>query len=198
MFVQVIEARTSDPVALKAQLDRWLVEIGPGATGYEGTTAGVTADGQFIAMARFASQAAAQANSTRPEQGAWWAATEALLEGEVTFRNCTRVDIGMVGSDDAGFVQIIQGTVSDPDRWIELAESALSDLRRLRPELLGWYAAWEGNLVTEAAYFTDAAAAHEGEQRPLPADVQARFAEYSALLESPRYLDLTDPWLVSA
>ncbi len=198
MFVQVWEGHTTDPVALKAQLDRWVAELAPGAVGYEGSTSGVADDGTFISMARFASEEAARANSDRPEQGDWWSATAVLFDSPVTFHACRRVDIGMVGSDEARFVQIIQGTVRDPDRWIELAESALGDLRRLRPELLGWYAAWDGNLVTEAAYFTDAEAAHAGEQRPLPEELRARFEEHSALLESPRYLDLHDPWLVSA
>ena len=46
MFVQVIEARTSDPEGLRKQLDKWMAELRPGATGYIGTTSGVAADGR--------------------------------------------------------------------------------------------------------------------------------------------------------
>ena len=37
--------------------------------------------------ARFESEEAAQANSDRPEQGAWWAETAKVFDGEATFRN---------------------------------------------------------------------------------------------------------------
>ena len=53
MFVQVIKAQASDPEQVHAQLDRWAQELAPGATGWLGSTAGVTDDGRFIALARF-------------------------------------------------------------------------------------------------------------------------------------------------
>ena len=43
----------------------------PGAEGYIGGTGGVTDGGRFIVIARFETEAAAQANSERAEQGAW-------------------------------------------------------------------------------------------------------------------------------
>ena len=75
MFVQVIEGRVADRDALRRQMDRWMSELRPGATGFLGSTAGVTDDGYAIAFARFESAAAAEANSERPEQGRWWAET---------------------------------------------------------------------------------------------------------------------------
>ncbi len=68
MFVQVITGRTSKAAELRAAFDRWMTELSPGAKGWLGSTAGVTEDGRFVALARFESEAAAQRNSDRPEQ----------------------------------------------------------------------------------------------------------------------------------
>ena len=72
MFAQVIQGRTSDPEGVQAAMDRWLQELAPGAIGWLGSTAGVTDDGRFIAVARFESAEAADRNSRRPEQTLWW------------------------------------------------------------------------------------------------------------------------------
>jgi hypothetical protein len=71
MFVQVISGRTSQPQAIVDAFDRWKTDLSAGATGWLGSTGGVTEDGRFIAVARFESEEAAMANSARPEQGAW-------------------------------------------------------------------------------------------------------------------------------
>ncbi len=93
MFVQVINGRTSQPEALAEAFDRWKAELSPGATGWLGSTGGVTDDGTVIAVARFESEEAARANSARPEQDAWWSAgppgRQVLVLGEqgVSSRN---------------------------------------------------------------------------------------------------------------
>ena len=40
MFVQVIEGQLADREGLRRQLELWMTELRPGATGYLGTTAG--------------------------------------------------------------------------------------------------------------------------------------------------------------
>ena len=70
MFVQIIEGRTNDPKALMEQGDAWQRDVRPGAIGYLGVTAGVTADGRTVAIVRFEDEASARANSERPEQAA--------------------------------------------------------------------------------------------------------------------------------
>ena len=72
MFVQVITAKTKDPAGVRRQDERWRKEMMPGAKGFLGSTIGVADDGTFYAFARFVDEAAAQANSARAEQGAWW------------------------------------------------------------------------------------------------------------------------------
>src|SRR3954470_3627397 len=66
MFVQVIEARTSDPAAVKAAMARWVAKLAPGATGWLGSTAGMTPDGRMVAIVRFDSEEHARVNSDRP------------------------------------------------------------------------------------------------------------------------------------
>ena len=71
MFVQVIRGQVTDPEQVQAALDRWSLQLAAGAPGWLGTTAGVTGDGRFVALARFESEEAARRNSDRPEQDQW-------------------------------------------------------------------------------------------------------------------------------
>lgn len=49
MFVQVFQGQVSDAQTARAALDRWIAELAPGATGWLGSTGGVTEDGTLIA-----------------------------------------------------------------------------------------------------------------------------------------------------
>src|SRR5918995_1464900 len=100
MFVQVIQGRTSQPEALVEAFDRWKADLSASATGWLGSTGGVTEDGRLIAVARFESEEAAMSNSSRPEQGAWWADFAKLLDGEATFLDSTDVEVDMQGDPD--------------------------------------------------------------------------------------------------
>lgn len=200
MFVQVIQGQVSDAGQLKAAMDRWTKELAPGATGWLGSTAGVTDAGWLVALARFESEEAAQRNSQRPEQDAWWSETAGLFSGPVTFQNSTHVSADMHGNpDDAGFVQIMQGMGKDPDRARELMENDPTDWETFRPDILGTMSiqhdegAW-----TMAIYFTSEAAAREGEQKPPPPEVQEMMEELNSLMiGEPTFADLKDPWLSS-
>src|SRR4029453_16589568 len=102
-------------------MDRWAQELAPGATGWLGSTAGVTDDGRFIALARFESEQATRQNSDRPEQDRWWAETSTLFTGEPSFKDSSDVTVDVTGDPDAaGFVQVMQGRGRDPDRPREL------------------------------------------------------------------------------
>jgi hypothetical protein len=200
MFVQVIEGRTSDAAAVKAQMDRWMAELAPGAEGWLGSTGGVTADGRMIAVVRFESAEAAQRNSDRPEQGEWWAETAKLLDGEATFRNSQKVLVDMRGdADTAGFVQVMQGGSTDPDRAWKLMEEDDTDWSSFRPDIIGSLSVnHDDGRWTMANYFTSEAAAREGEQKEMPPELQAQMEELMALSTGePTYYDLTDPWMSS-
>ena len=118
MFVQVIEGTTSDPAALVEEGDRWQRDVRPGAVGYLGVTAGVTADGRALAIVRFEDEASARANAERPEQTAWFEGMAKLYGGEPTFTESSDVTEWMGGgSNDAGFVQVMKSTGVDRLRW---------------------------------------------------------------------------------
>lgn len=200
MFVQVIQGRVTDPKEARAALDRWAQELAPGATGWLGTTAGVTDDGSFIAVARFASEDAARRNSDRPEQDQWWAETSKLFEGEATFRDSTDVDLDIYGDpDSAGFVQLIQGRSGDPARARELMGQNSDAWAAFRPDIIGSLgAAHDGGSYTAVLYFTSEAEAREGERKEPPPELKQQMDEMGALeVGEPTYLDLRQPWLYS-
>jgi hypothetical protein len=200
MFIQVIKGQVSDAAEMQAAWNRWLDETAPGAIGWLGTTAGVTDDGKFVGLARFESEDAARRNSERPEQDQWWRETAKLFTGEVTFRDCPEVvQMGPGGSDDAGFVQVIEGRVRDMDRWRQLGERWESTGTDFRPDVVGGVLAMHGDGgYTNAVYFTSEAAAREGEQKEMPEDMKAMWEEEMALHEGElTYYDLREPWLAS-
>lgn len=198
MFIQVIEGATKDAAALHRQLEKWDREVRPGTAGYLGSTGGCTSAGDFILIARFESRDAAERNSDRPEQGAWWKETEQYFDGPVSFHDTEDVQVMMHGDlDRARFVQVMDGHVSDPDRAMALGRESEPLLAELRPELLGAVTAFYGDEFTELAYFTSAEEAHLAESKELPAHVAPMMAEWQRLMKVDRYLDIDDPWLLS-
>jgi hypothetical protein len=201
MFVQVIQGKVNDPTALRAQWDQWDQQLKPGAQGFLGGTAGVTPDDEFIALVRFEDEAAARANSESAEQDAWWTETSQYLD-EPTFHDCTLVDVLKDGgSDDAGFVQVIQGKVHDVDRARDIDKAMQDALGSLRPDLIGGIVAWhprDGGF-TNAVYFTSEAEARTKEQETSDApEFEDYMREYQAISDAePTYLDITDPWYSS-
>ena len=111
----------------------------PGARGFLGSTIGIAGDKTFVALARVVDEAAAKANSTRPEQRALWADTAMCFDGEPSWRESNDVTtLFGGGSDSAGFVQIIEGTTSDRAKAESLeTPEMLRQLRVARPDLLG-------------------------------------------------------------
>jgi hypothetical protein len=200
MFVQVIQGRTSGAEQLRAAMDRWTRELASGAHGWLGSTGGVTQDGRFVALARFESEEAARRNSDRPEQGRWWSDTAKLFDGAVTFRDSSDVIVDLPGDpDQAGFVQIMQGRGTDPDRVKELMSQDADKWAEFRPDILGSVAiGHEGGAYTMAIYFTSEADAREGERKELPAELAAQMEEMNSLsVGEPDFFDLTQPWLFS-
>ena len=201
MFVQVIQGQVSDAAAVKAALDRWAQELAPGASGWLGSTAGVTEDGRCIALARFESEEAARRNSDRPEQGEWWSETSKLFTGEVTFRDSRHVVVDVNGDPDtAGFVQVIQARSSDPDRARELMAQDPAEWAAFRPDVIGSVSVEsDDGLFTTAIYFTSEDEAREGERKEMPPELKASMDEMDAVtVGAPEFFDLKQPWFYSA
>ena len=198
MFVQVIQGQVADAAQVRAQMEKWVAELGPKAVGWLGSTSGVSDDGELVAVARFESEEAAQQNSDLPEQGAWWDEMSALFTGEPVFHNSTSVVVDVYGDpSQAGFVQVMQGRSSDPDRAREVMANDPTDWAAFRPDILGTVnIGHDGDGWTMALYFTSEEAAREGEQKEPPPEVQKMMAEIGALnVGEPTFFDLKDPWL---
>jgi hypothetical protein len=200
MFVQVIEGRVSDPEALQSQLDKWRSDVAPGAPGWLGATSGTTEDGRSIAIVRFESEDAARQNEKRPEQDAWWSETAKVFDGEPTFSESNEVEVDQSGDPgEAGFVQVMRGQTSDPDRAREIMSDDSIDWRSMRPEILAMVTINEPDQRwTNVIYFTNEADAREGEAKPMPAEAQAMMEELMSLsVGDVQYFDLKTPRLES-
>jgi hypothetical protein len=200
MFVQVIEGRITDAEQMHAALDRWDRDLSSGASGYLGSTEGVTDDGRFIGIVRFESEAEARRNSQRPEQDRWWQETSRLFSEPPTFHDSTNVMEDIVGDPDrATFVQFMQGRGSDPQRARELMSQDSEEWAKFRPDILGSVAVeYDDGSYTMAAYFTSEAEARKGEQKEPPPKMKAQMDEMNSLnIGEPEFFDIKKPWLYS-
>ena len=201
MFVQVIRGKVSDPDAVRALADRWKQELAPSATGWLGSTSGITDDDELFVLVRFESEDAARANSDKPEQGAWWAAMEKALDGEATFQDSNDVWVESSGGDPdaARFVQVMTGQTRDPARSRELVSNSQPAMRALRPDILGSVTVGhdEGKW-TMVVYFASEEEAREGERKDIPQELQKELQStmeemMSLAVGQPEYLDLKRP-----
>jgi hypothetical protein len=198
MFAQVIQGKTSNPQGLEAALDRWLQDLAPGATGWLGSTSGVTEDGRAIAVVRFESEEDARRNSNRPEQDQWWSETAKLYDGEATFLDSSDVTVDLQGDPDrAGFVQIMRGRSNDPEKAKQLMDQDADQWAAFRPDILGSVAVGhDDGSYTMVMYFTSEAEAREGERKELPPELQAQMEEMNKLSAGePEFFDLKRPLL---
>jgi hypothetical protein len=201
MFAQVVRAKAKDQAGLRKMWEKAEQELTPGAIGYLGATGGIADDGTMLVVARFESQDAARQNSDRPEQGAWFQELLEYLVGDVTFKDCTDVEIqGRGGSDDAGFVQVIQARAADRKRLEELNEAFDAEMASARPDLIGGLTAWHPDgtgWFTSVNYFTSESEARANETKEMPAEIKAQFEEWMSLMQDVEYIDLHDPWMSS-
>ena len=193
MFIQVIQGKVKDAELVRGQMRRWRQELKPGATGYLGSTGGVTPDGRGIFLARFESEDAARANSSRPEQGDWWATIEPGFDGPPAFFDCREVDtVFGGGSNAAGFVQVIQGRAKDQAALRARLTDMEGQVRQHRPDVLGMTVAWHGDGgFTQAVYFSSEEDARQGEKATEGEELRQ---DYMSLFEGPpTFYDLTEP-----
>jgi hypothetical protein len=200
MFVQLFTAKVRDAAAVRAVLEAWPAGPGRNAKGWLGSTEGITDDGQLVVLARFDSEAAARANSERPEQGAWWESLAANLDGGASFFESSDVDVDLVGDPDtAGFVQVMRGRVSDTARARELSTDDSGAWARYRPDIVGSIMlTHDDGEYAMVIYFTSEAEARVGEKSEPPEELRTTIEEMSALdVGEVTYFDLRHPWLSS-
>ena len=199
MFIQIIQGRCRRADELHALLDEWRQDLAPGAKGWLGGTYGMTDDDMFVGVVRFGSREAAMANSARPEQDAWARKMMALMDGPLEYHDCDDVSLMMDGgSDDAGFVQVIQGKVDDPEYVKAMMTTDTETLHRMRPDIIGATLAIEDDgTFTETVAFTSEAEAREGEKKTMDMPPGEREA-FEKMMQSARFYDLHQPWFASA
>lgn len=191
MFIQVLRGRAIDRDGVMRQLDRWKAELSPTAEGWLGCTAGITDDGRFIGSFRFESQELAQRNSDRPEQTAWWNEFSKYLDTP-RFWDCTLVEQHKNGgSDEAGFVQVIQTRVVKPEEFRETVKSMAASPR---DDVIGSLVAWQGSRFNEFVYFTSEEEARKGEKSNYQ---QVALEKIWPRTEDIEYFDLRKPWFAS-
>jgi hypothetical protein len=193
MFLQIMQGKVRDTELLRQQMDLWRREFKDGAVGFLGATSGFTDDRQFIALARFESEAAARENSTLPEQNAWWETFASAFDGDVSVTDCTEVDVFLAGGSDAAkFVQIMRGRAVDPESMRRDSAEMEKDLAAARPDLIGGIVGWHGDReFTQAVYFVDEESARQGEAETTD-DEGAE--EWAAMIEGDlSFIDLHDP-----
>jgi len=201
MFIQVITGTVTNVDGFNQQVERWYSDLKPGAIGYLGTTSGITDANRFFVAARFESAEAAAKNSERPEQGAWWSDTEKTVT-DVTFHDCTRVETFFGGgSNEAGFVQVMQGRVLDADA-IKRVEQRIAELegafRASRPDVMGEVLAYhdDGDTYSDIVYFTSESEARANEQKEMPAELQQLTEQLMSAAAIDEYIDLKHPVLL--
>ncbi len=200
MFIQVIQGRCNDVDRIHQQMDRWHGTLEEGAIGFLGATYGLTDDGEFIGVVRFDSKESAMTNSDRAEQGAWWADTVGCFDDEPTFHDCD--DVRMMlggGSDEAGFVQVIQGHITDPEKFGMMMDEPMDMLSRERPEIIGGTMAVDADgFFTQTMSFTTEDAAREGEHREMPPEMAERMSDLGMAMSDVSFHDLHHPWFTTA
>lgn len=199
MFVQVIQARVKDREGAKAELDRWQQELGPDAEGYLGTTGGITQDGTFVGVIRFESEDAARAQSSKPEQDQWWNSFSQHLDGQANFFDSSGVTVGgQGGSDNAGFVQVMQGKVNSIEKAKEMDAVMEQETAERRPDVIGSLTAYqEDGSFYSAIYFTSLEEARQGEKE-MTENPPPEMEQWDKLMDGElKFYDLEEPWLLS-
>ncbi len=150
-------------------------------------------------MVRFATEAQARRNSDRPEQREWWRDASQHL-ARVTVHDAPKVHTYRDGgSDQAGFVQVIQGHRDDLERMVSLGRDQEEVLAREAPHLLGMTVAEHADRpgdFTQVMYFTSEQDARRFEQEP-PAAEEPVLEQLRSPMTTSRCFDLRDPQLLS-
>jgi hypothetical protein len=195
MFVRFMRATVADVEGLRAHLARGQGQTA-GAVGFLGGTAGITADATFVALSRFESPAAAAEYRARSEAGEWWPELFTYFDGDPVVKETERVSVLIAGDDDAGFVQVMEGT-GDPAALAALDRRFLEIAPTYRPDIMGGYRAYfDDGTWADVTYYTSEAEARAGESREMPPEVARLFEEFGRVAGITAYHDLDVPLTV--
>jgi hypothetical protein len=198
VFIQVIQGRATNPPGIRRDLGRWQRQLAVGADGWLGSTTGITEDGWSISVIRFASEEQARRNRDRPEQREWWRDASQHLARVVSHDAPTVHIYRDAGSDQAGFVQVLQGHTDDLERMVNLEREDF--LARNAPHVLGMTLAEHADRpgdFTQTVYFTSEQDARRSDQDRSDKADEPAIKELRSLMTNLRSFDLRDPQLLS-
>jgi hypothetical protein len=200
MFIQIIQGRATNPPGIRRDLGRWQRQLAADADGWLGSTTGITEDGWSITVVHFASEAHARRNRDRPEQREWWRDASQHLARVVSHDAPKVHHYRDGGSDQAGFVQVIQGHTDDMERMISLGRDQDEVLAREAPHILGVTVAEHADRpgdFTQILYFTSEQDARSYDKDSPIKDDEPAQEERRSLMTNLRSFDLRDPQLLS-
>jgi hypothetical protein len=198
VFIRIMRGRVVDGPGARFELARWHQELGGATPGWQRFTAGVTDDGEAVAVLRFANEAAAMDGGGRPEHADWQASLDRRLAAPATWYDCPVVNVMKGGDDaDAGFVQVMQGRLVDPIRLAAMRAEVERTLRERAPHVLGVTVAEhvDGIGFTEVTYFTSEREARAGE-RQMPVEMAVQLGTVRSYMEGLEFHELRDPVVV--
>lgn len=200
MFIQMVQGGCAQQDDMRMLVDDWCKAMSE-RPGWLGGTYGFTDDGSFVGVVRYESAAACRELCSSDDAALWWACAETLFTGAPEIHQSEDVAIMLEGgSDDAGFVQVIQSRVKPENRarLLDLVQREEAELSKYRPDVIGGTIAIdEDGVVTETVAFTSESEARIGEKREMPAEVAQQFDEQMTLVEDVTYIDLHHPWFAS-
>jgi len=200
MFIQIIQGRATNPPGIRRDLGRWQRQLAADADGWLGTTTGITEDGWSITVVRFASEAQARRNRDRPEQREWWRDASQHL-ARIAVHDAPKVHTYRDGgSDQAGFVQVVQGHSDDLERMASLGRDQDKVLAGDAPHVLGMTVAEHADRpgdFTQIVYFTSEQDARQFDPVPPAEADEPAPEERRRLMTNLRCFDLRDPQLLS-
>ena len=200
MFIRIVQGRATNPPGIRRDLGRWKRLLAADADGWLGSTTGITDDGWSVTVVRFASEEQARRNSDRPEQREWWRDASQHL-ARVAVHDARKVHLYRDGgSDQAGFVQVIQGHRDDLERMVSLGRDREEVLAREAPHILGMTLAEHADRpgdFTQIMYFTSEQDARRFEQERSAEAEEPALKELRDLMTDRRSFDLRDPQMLS-
>jgi hypothetical protein len=197
VFIRIMRGRVVDGAGASFDLARWRQDLSASPPGWQRLTAGVTEDGEAVAMFRYDSEETARSSGERPQQAAWRASVERQLARPVVWYDCPVVNVMKAGDEgDAGFVQVMQGRLVDPVRLAAMRAEVERTLRERAPHVLGVSVAEHADGVgfTEVTYFTSEREARAGE-RQMPVEMAVQLGTVRSYMEGLEFLELREPVL---
>jgi hypothetical protein len=199
MFVQFLHGRVADEAGARKEISVWQEQLAADATGWLGSTAGVTLDHRFVLLHRFESEEAARRSAERPGQVGWRQRLEAYMVGQLGTRSYPAARVLKDGDgDQAGFVQLMLGRVTDRARLAALETDVARMLRDRSPQVLCAIVLDGGDdrSFAQLSYATseqDVLAA----ERTMSVETAVLLGMVRSYMEGLEFLDLRDPWLLS-